>query len=85
MICSKCTHWEIPQVRMRMTPTFYHSPIFDQYNATDHLNHMRCSATYHSTVFDEAHNHRPSSARKSQCCCKQSTAINKQQCRQEGN
>ena len=29
MICSKYNHWQQPEVKVRMTPTFCHSPIFD--------------------------------------------------------
>ena len=57
MICSKFTHWESPEVRVRMTPTFYHSPIFDEYDTFANQKHMRCTPTYHSTIFYGTHQH----------------------------
>ena len=67
MICSKCTHWAQPEIKVRMTPTFYHSPIFDEYHPNN-AKPIRCTATFHSTVFDNSHHHfRPT---KPSCCCK---------------
>lgn len=71
MICSKCSHWDQPQIRVRMTPTFYHSPIFDSSHICEHPKPFRCNANYHSTVFDD--NQSSSCCRNAKtnaCCCK---------------
>lgn len=74
MNCPNCTHWNPPQTRIRMTPTFYHSPIFDEYDPFSNQSPMRCTATYHSTVFDGAHHHhRARKADNKEYCCGQST------------
>ena len=71
MICSKCCHWNVPEVKVRMTPTFYHSPIFDDYDSLASQKPFSCNATYHSTVFDGAHQHKKiKQAINTACCCK---------------
>ena len=73
MICSKCNHWQQPEVKVRMTPTFYHSPIFHPNEDYGTNKPMRCSATFHSTVFDNAHHHKRKTQPKKQqnCCCQE--------------
>lgn len=65
MICSKCLHNRPANTQVRITPTFYHSPIFDP----SHLpqsQHPRCSATYHSTIFDGTE-----LINQNLCCCEE--------------
>lgn len=71
MICSKCAHAHETRPRIRMTPTFFHHPIFEEFEG-QYERRPKCSATYHSTVFGQHTHNKPNSFSKPNSrCCKQ--------------